>query len=299
MREEYSLYTFCQRLGAEKLLEEWDSEKNAPLTPEKIHKGSHKKVWWKCDAGHSWQAEVRVRTGGSHCPYCTGRALWPGDNDLAAVDPALAAQWDFQKNGTLTPNQVLPGSGKYAWWRCEKGHSWRASIRSRERGNGCPVCSGRSTVPGETDLATMFPLLAEEWDTIRNGKLKPDRVAVYSNRKVWWRCTLGHQWQAVIASRTAGRVGCPYCSGRRVLPGFNDLATLQPETAAQWDDSLNGNLLPEMVTPGSHKKVWWRCSEGHVWKAAVFSRTGQQKCGCPFCAGRFKMKSSYNQSVKP
>ena len=102
MREEYSLYTFCQRLGAEKLLEEWDSEKNAPLTPEKIHKGSHKKMWWKCDAGHSWQAEVRVRTGGSHCPYCTGRALWPGDNDLAAVDPTLAAQWDFQKNGTLT-----------------------------------------------------------------------------------------------------------------------------------------------------------------------------------------------------
>lgn len=154
-------------------------------------------------------------------------------------------------------------------------------------------------MPGETDLATMFPALAEEWDTARNGKLTPDQVAAYSNRKVWWRCALGHEWQAVIASRTASRVGCPYCSGRRVLAGFNDLATLQPETAAQWDDTLNGKLTPEMVTLGSHKKVWWRCGDGHVWKAAIFSRTGRQKRGCPICAGKLRQRNAYERLVKP
>lgn len=123
MEKEYSLRSFCRQQGAEKLLAEWDTEKNAPLTPDDIHKGSHKKVWWLCDAGHSWQAEVRVRTSGARCPYCAGRVLWTGSNDLAAVDPALAAQWDPEKNGTLTPEHVLPGSGRYAWWRCEKGHS--------------------------------------------------------------------------------------------------------------------------------------------------------------------------------
>ena len=139
MEKEYSLRSFCCQQGTEKLLAEWDTEKNAPLTPDDIHKGSHKKVWWCCDAGHSWQAEVRVRTSGARCPYCAGRILWTGSNDLAAVDPALAAQWDPEKNGSLTPEHVLPGSGRYAWWRCEKGHSWRASIRSRSRGNGCPA----------------------------------------------------------------------------------------------------------------------------------------------------------------
>lgn len=153
-------------------------------------------------------------------------------------------------------------------------------------------------MPGETDLATMFPALAEEWDTARNGKLTPDQVAAYSNRKVWWRCALGHEWQAVIASRTASRVGCPICSGRRVLAGFNDLATLQPETAAQWDDTLNGKLTPEMVTLGSHKKVWWRCGDGHVWKAAIFSRTGRQKCGCPICAGKLRQCTAYGHLAK-
>ena len=58
---------------------------------------------------------MRVRTSGARCPYCAGRVLWTGSNDLAAVDsPALAAQWDPEKNGTLTPEHVLPGSGRYA-----------------------------------------------------------------------------------------------------------------------------------------------------------------------------------------
>lgn len=140
--------------------------------------------------------------------------------------------------------------------------------------------------------------LLAEWDTEKNAPLTPDDIHKGSHKKVWWRCVLGHEWQAVIASRTAGRVGCPYCSGRRVLAGFNDLATLQPETAAQWDDTLNGKLTPEMVTLGSHKKVWWRCGDGHVWKAAIFSRTGRQKCGCPICAGKLRQRNAYEHLAK-
>ena len=45
-------------------------------------------------------------------------------------------------------------------------------------------------------------------------------------------------------------------------------------------------LTPEMVTAGSHKKAWWQCSYGHVWKATIYSRAGVQQCGCPVCAGR-------------
>ena len=80
--------------------------------------------------------------------------------------------------------------------------------------------------------------------------------------------------------------GCPYCANRKVLPGFNDLATAAPRVAKQWHESLNGALTPEMVTAGSHKKAWWQCSYGHVWKAAIYSRAGVQQCSCPVCAGR-------------
>ena len=226
MKKENSLQYFCEHQDRIYLLQEWDQEKNAPLTPDTVHKGSHQKVWWNCSAGHAWQAEVRSRSGGSRCPYCTRRVLWVGDNDLAAVNPVLAAQWDTEKNGQLNPTDVLSGS----------------------------------------------------------------------ERCVWWQCTLGHEWQAIVAARAVENSGCPYCAGRRVLAGFNDLATLFPTIAAQWDDTLNNGLAPEMVTLGSHKRVWWRCSEGHVWKAAVYSRTGKQKCGCPVCAGKTKQHAQYVRS---
>jgi hypothetical protein len=37
---------------------------------------------------------------------------------LADVNPELAKQWHPDKNGDLTPDDVLPGSNKKVWWRC-------------------------------------------------------------------------------------------------------------------------------------------------------------------------------------
>ena len=127
--------------------------------------------------------------------------------------------------------------------------------------------------------------LLKEWDESRNFPLTPDTVSYGSKKKVWWTCENGHSWQMTVHVRSEGS-GCPYCAGRKVLPGFNDLETLCPGVAAQWDPSLNGALTPEMVTPGSNKKVWWQCSMGHVWKSVIYPRTGAQQCGCPVCAGK-------------
>ena len=126
--------------------------------------------------------------------------------------------------------------------------------------------------------------LLKEWDESRNFPLTPDTVSYGSKKKVWWTCENGHLWQTTVHVRSEGS-GCPYCAGRKVLPGFNDLKTLCPGVAAQWHPSLNGALTPEMVTPGSNKKVWWQCSMGHVWKSVIYPRTGAQQCGCPVCAG--------------
>ena len=106
---------------------------------------------------------------------------------------------------------------------------------------------------------------------------------------------LRHKAQSLVALSERPFVqrgdGCPYCANRKVLPGFNDLATAAPLVAKQWHESLNGALTPEMVTAGSHKKAWWRCSYGHVWKAAIYSRAGVQQCGCPVCAGKTRRKT--------
>lgn len=291
------LSAYCVRTGQDILLGQWDAERNGELTPETVSYGSQTKVWWVCEKGHRWQAQVKSRVSGCGCPVCSGRTLQPGENDLAALYPELAAQWHPELNGTLTPRDVMPGTRKKVWWQCEKGHVWQASVGSRTQGAGCPVCAGKAIAPGENDLASHFPEIAEEWDREKNGALTPETVTPYSNRRVWWRCELGHTYRAAVSHRTMRKGGCPYCAGRLVLPGFNDLATLEPEIAAQWHPELNAPVTPDMVTVGAHRKVWWQCQEGHVWKSVVYSRTGPMRCGCPVCAGVVKAPTRRRYAV--
>ena len=295
MRE--SLADYCIRFQRQDLLSQWDGPGNAPLTPATVSYGSRRKVWWQCDHGHRWQAAVYTRTGGeSGCPYCAGKRPWPGFNDLASQYPDLAAQWHPTRNGDLTPDQVLCGSNRRVWWQCPQGHQWSAIVKSRTEGAGCPYCASRQVSAGFNDLAARFPHLAQQWDRARNGAMTPETVSPSSNRKAWWVCALGHRWQAAVSAR-AGGSDCPYCAGRKVLAGFNDLATKDPTVAAEWDPTLNGGLTPQMVTAGSHKKVWWRCSENHVWKAVVYARTGAKHCGCPVCAGKVSRRNQVRYPI--
>ncbi|MBS7218225.1 MAG: zinc-ribbon domain-containing protein [Oscillospiraceae bacterium] len=271
------------------LARQWHPTRNGGLTPSQVLPGSHRMVWWICKNGHEWRARVKSRTVGCNCPVCANREICSNENDLASQYPRLAAQWDMNKNGSLTPDSVVPGTTRKVWWICEKGHEWQASVASRVSGSGCPVCSGKKVLPGENDLASQFPAIAAQWNSEKNGKLSPQQVTPSSNRKVWWICEKGHEYEAVVAARTRGSE-CPYCTGKKVLPGFNDLATLEPTVAAQWHPVLNGTLTAQMVTAGSHRRVWWQCDDGHVWKAVIYARAGPQKCGCPVCAGVAKRR---------
>lgn len=281
------------------LAKQWHTVRNGDISPEQVSPGSHRTVWWQCEKGHEWRAAVKTRTAGNGCPVCGNRRVCEGENDLKTLFPQLAGEWNYDKNNGLEPSQIMPFSRRKVWWICEKGHEWKTGVALRASGSGCPVCSGKKIVPGENDFASGFPEIAAQWHTEKNKPLKPDMVARSSNKRVWWICENGHEWQAQISRRTQMKTGCPYCTGRKVMPGFNDLKTLEPEIAAQWDEGLNGSLTPEMVTCGSRKKVWWRCSEGHVWTAVVYSRTGEKKSGCPVCAGRYKSdkKQKYYSSI--
>ena len=298
-----TLSEWCAQAGDDTLLRQWDAEKNAGLTPADVTSGTHRKAWWSCSAGHGWSAEVKSRVEGSGCPVCANRVVLAGFNDLATTHPALAAEWHPARNEGLTPSEVVAGTERRVWWRCGKNakHIWRAAVNSRTlEGCGCPFCAGKRVLPGENDLAAQYPALAAEWDAERNGALTPERVTPYSNRRVNWICPRGHRYAAAVSSRAAREEGCPYCAGRRVLRGFNDLATREPEIAVQWYQPLNGALTPGAVTCGSSKKAWWRCSEGHVWQAVISSRTGKHRCGCPVCAGQAKRaKLAYYDGIAP
>jgi len=398
-----------------RLASEWNYEKNGILSPEQFLPSSGKKVWWKCHKGHEWQATINHRYNGRGCPICDSERktsfpeyailyylkkcslevihtykrkgyeldiylpskriaieydgyLWhknrtqkdleknfqckrdeitlyriregllslndssidfvvqrdqkdlekkltevlyaitgilvdvdlerdavaieslrernEKESSLAFSNPEAATEWNYERNGSLIPEGFPANSSKKVWWKCRRGHEWQAAISSRNKNHGCPYCSGRYAVNGENDLKTVNPALADEWNYERNGSLIPEGFSANSSKKVWWKCSRGHEWQAVIYSRSNG-TGCPYCSGNKILKGYNDLQTVNPSLANEWNYEKNNGLTPEDVTPGSDKKVWWKCSKGHEWQSTVGHR--HRGRGCPYCAGR-KMK---------
>lgn len=265
------------------LVAEW-SERNFPLTPEDITYGSKKLVWWKSDCGHEWTASPKSRSAGEKCPICSGKRVIAGINDLATLEPILAAEWS-EKNGVLKPTMVAVHSHKKVVWRGFCGHEWVASVKSRTYGSGCPYCSHNLTLEGFNDLASVFPEIASEWSE-QNLPLLPNMVTAYANKKVWWKCEKGHEWQAFISTRSYGSK-CPYCSGLMLLPGFNDLATTNPELSSEWS-KINGSLNPQMVNEKCRKNVWWECKIcGHEWRSVVYSRVKGRTC--PVCADRTVM----------
>lgn len=266
------------------LLGEWHSPKNFPLRPNELSPGSNKKVWWKCEKGHEWQATISHRTGKNKtdCPYCSGRKATSANN-LAVLFPDLLKEWNYQKNAHLNPEHISQNSHKKAWWSCSKGHDWQTAVvyRTRQK-SGCPYCSGM-LVCKDNCLNTLFPELAKEWQPTKNGKLTPEVVTSGSDRKVWWQCSKGHEWDAAVYQRTGkNQTGCPYCSGKKTTSN-NNLAVLFPDLLKEWHYEKNNPQKPEELMAGSNKIVWWRCAKGHEWRTSPNKRTGKDATGCPYC----------------
>lgn len=201
------------------LTAQWDSLKNMPLTPDRVTARSTRKVWWRCEHGHTWQSAVNKRIRGDGCPYCSGRRP-SREYCLQTCCPAIAAQWHPEKNGGLTPWDVTPGSGKAVWWRCEKGHEWKTSVANRSRrGHKCPYCTDHSKRLGS--IAEERPALLEEWDDKKNV-IKPQDCPARSNKKVWWKCKVcGHEWKTSPDSRFCGS-GCPVCAKKQRRSFFSN-----------------------------------------------------------------------------
>ena len=411
------------------LAKEWYEEKNGALTPADVVFGSKKVVWWKCQNGHAWETAVIKRYRGAGCPVCANRMVMVHHNDLATEHPELLAEWDYERN-ERKPEDYPSGSTKSVWWICKRGHHWKTAIAYRCRGSKCPKCNeerqisfaekavyyylkklfpemqanyraewtapyeldmyleklkiaveydgvyGHSTPEGiardlrknkvcfengvrlirirepkcpptestsidyrmpkrdaleaairftagkiveflgirqdtipqidvdiardsgeiysliefaekENSLQTKAPHIARMWNQEKNGKLTPEYVSYMSSKYVWWIGACGHEWRSTVAYEVQSGL-CPYCSGKRVLKGFNDLQSVNPTLAQEWDNDKNGLLKPYEITSGSGKKVWWKCDRGHSWQASIVSRNRGN--GCPICANRIVLR---------
>lgn len=276
------------------MLKEWDYEENDKLgiKPNELLVGSIKKVYWICSKGHKYDRSIYDRLHGrGNCPYCGNRKVLQGYNDLATTNPELLKDWDYEENDKLgiKPNEITNGGKEKVWWKCEKGHKWNSIIRSRITGSGCPYCSNNLVKKGYNDIATTNPELLEEWNYEKNDKLgiTPDNISSGSALKIWWKCEKGHNYQAIVSNKVNQQTKCPYCANKKIIIGFNDLATTNPELLEEWDYEKNDKLgiKPENVVLNSTKMIHWKCKNGHEWTTTLNNRA--RGSNCPYCSGRY------------
>lgn len=197
---------------------------------------------------------------------------------LNSAHPELVVEATDPATGLLST-----GSNKRVEWQCSQGHRWIATPYDRAvEKTGCPYCSGRLAIAGQTDLATTHPAVAAQ---VRD--LDPQIMLGGSPKRIWWRCTRGHEWLASVANRALRGSQCPYCVGRLPIPGETDLGTTHPMLAAQLVDAD-----PAALSRGSSRRVRWQCELGHTWEATPNTRVNMRS-GCPYCSGQ-KVLAGFN-----
>ena len=137
------------------------------------------------------------------------------------------------------------------------------------------------------------PQIAKEWNYSKNIK-SPDEYLPHSGLKVWWICSLNHEYEMRIASRTDKKnpQGCSYCAGKKVGYG-NDLKSKYPKLAKQWDTEKNKEKPNEIIS-GSKKKRWFLCKKGHSFETEVYALVNKPD-KCPYCSNK---KAGYGNDLK-
>lgn len=412
-----------------RLMKEWDFINNIDLDPQKLSDKSNKEAYWICELGHKYKTRIIHRTEGHGCPFCSGRKVLPGFNDLETWcknNNIKLDKWDYKKN-SLKPSECSRTSSKVVWWKCNIcGYEYQNKIVNEMTNLYCPRCNKRNRtsfpeqaifyyvkqcfpdaislysdienglteldifIPSKkigieydgmawhsspkalereknkyltcqrlgiylyrfkeknnsknitsdeifkssynesiekfekeiqkfiniftsniivdlkkdrnlilsqfieimkkNSLEEKFPEIAREWDYEANDPIKPNMIPAYSNEKFYFKCSKGHSFLSNVSKRTSRNDGCPYCSGRKVLKGYNDIQTLYPDLAKEFDYEENYPLKPDSISKGYEKKVFWICSKC---KNKFYSSPNSRislNVGCPKCNGGISKK---------
>jgi len=138
-------------------------------------------------------------------------------NSLAEARPDIAREWDPNRNGGMTPNDLSRGSAYVAWWKCDRcGKGYRLMVDARTAGGrGCPYCAKENVLEARGKARSTTEQFAAKMAGINPDIEIVGEFAGYRN-KVRVRCRkCGREWDASPYNLIVGR-GCASCSRRKI-----------------------------------------------------------------------------------
>ncbi len=133
-----------QRLSIDQLLRAQEiAERKGGLCLSEKYENSQKKLNWKCQYGHEWEASFANISKGKWCPWCGGNKVDPLQQFSKAQEVAKS------HGGNLLSTSYM-GNKAPLKWRCAEGHEWEASFSTVVgRKNWCGRCRGTQRLSAE------------------------------------------------------------------------------------------------------------------------------------------------------
>ena len=268
------------------IAKEWHPLKNGDYTPRDVPPASHKKVWWLCPKGHSYNTVVKSRTTGSitNCPKCSNQSSEPEIRILSEL------KWFYDKINhrhkvegievdMLIPkiNIAIEYDGNY-WHRNKKDKDLKKNellsslnihlIRVRQlplkplSKEDILVSQNHSLEKKDLDkiLKKIIPLENDEM---------VNKINKYLEKLSFVNEELFNKYRSYFPS--------PFPE--------NSLLETHPQISLEWDYEKNYPLIPENFSHGANHKIWWLCSIGHSYASRIVDRV-RTMVRCPYCLGK-------------
>jgi hypothetical protein len=272
------------------LAAQWHPTRNGDLLPTAVTATSGKKVWWKCEYGHEWQAFINNRVRAPGCPKCI---LWGTSveeirlrHELNAAGVPIDETGDIRTvTGKLLRCDIVSSAWKVVIeFDGNRFHRLPASRVKDQRKSRVLTESGWTVIRVREELApigdhdVVVPLFSDE--------LTRAKAVLKRLRELGYVAAAYEEYMKAVLPQASSLADA---EAKRRLE--RSLATDAPEIAAEWDVVRNEGLTPAEVTSGSGRKVWWLCSKcGFSWQAVVGSRA-RNGHGCPKCGRRASLEA--------
>jgi len=264
-----------------------------------VFPNSKKSVIWICknDPTHVWTATFALRhCGGGECPVCNHNYPIKGINTFSDIYPDLVPLWCNKNN--RKPDNVFFDSCLWFYWICPDCKAeFGAYIKDIVDGkNNCPYCNNRRVLSGVNSLAGTHPEIARHWSP-DNDDLPDNYFPTSSVYKLWICPTCKGEFSTSIRNMVTETDNCPYCSGRKVLPGYNSFAVKHPKLLEELDFINSYSIAdPDELSENSNVKLWWICEQGHKYPMSPADRLYYKKRdrkSCPHCKGLRRKKRHF------
>lgn len=276
----------------------WVYELNGELTPDDVSIHSHTEVYFQCreNPKHIYKKPITamISRRDNHiinCIYCgpNAKVPFPGETDLLSVVKEANYMWDYDKN-TLDPATVLPESNKFAYFKCEFGHSTYRKIQHFSHSPYCIHCQKLNTL-----LVSNIPQTKIFWDFDKNIGVELDNLIQSSRNMVWFKCPeCDYEWNVTITLwRKHSYCSCCGFDGKYYRKINNIITTLKmkaPEVVELWDYDKNSKQTPNSLTWNSNFNAYFKCNLGHEFNRPIRSLFNNDEFrGCIICNPKFKI----------